>query len=334
MAKAAVIILNWNGEKLLREFLPSVVEHTDPAWGRVVVVDNGSKDGSGELMKKEFPAVDLICFPENLGFAGGYNRAVESVSEEIVVLLNSDVEVTANWLQPLVGMLEACPELAAVQPKIKAWRNRDYFEYAGACGGFIDRLGFPFCRGRILDVLEEDRGQYDDEAEVFWCSGAALCVRREAYCRAGGLDERFFAHMEEIDLCWRIRNLGAVLKACPASVVYHLGGGSLPMNHPRKLFLNYRNNLLMLYKNLSPQQWKKVKWQRRGLDFMAMMVFALQGKWTNAKAVARAYRDFGRMKKNYRPEETTVREDCCIYPRSLIFQYYFKHIRKFSQLER
>lgn len=334
MAKAAVIILNWNGEKLLREFLPSVVEHTDPAWGRVVVVDNGSEDGSVELMKKEFPAVDLICFPENMGFAGGYNRAVESVSEEIVVLLNSDVEVTANWLQPLVGMLEAYPELAAVQPKIKAWRNRDHFEYAGACGGFIDRLGFPFCRGRILDVLEEDRGQYDDEAEVFWCSGAALCVRREAYRRAGGLDERFFAHMEEIDLCWRIRNLGAVLKACPASVVYHLGGGSLPMNHPRKLFLNYRNNLLMLYKNLSPQQWKKVKWQRRGLDFMAMMVFALQGKWTNAKAVARAYRDFGRMKKNYRPEETTVHKDCCIYPHSLIFQYYFKHIRKFSQLER
>lgn len=333
MAKAAVIILNWNGEKLLREFLPSVVEHTDPAWGRVVVVDNGSEDGSVELMKKEFPGVELMCFRENSGFAGGYNRAVESVSEEIVVLLNSDVEVTANWLQPLVGMLESCPELVAVQPKIKAWRNRNCFEYAGACGGFIDRLGFPFCRGRILDVLEEDRGQYDDETEVFWCSGAALCVRREAYRRAGGLDEQFFAHMEEIDLCWRMRNQGAVLKVCPASVVYHLGGGSLPMNHPRKLFLNYRNNLLMLYKNLSPREWKKVKWQRRGLDFMAMMVFMLQGKWNNTRAVVRAYRDFGRMKKNYRPEEVTVRKDYCIYPRSLIFQYYLKHIRKFSQLK-
>lgn len=332
MARAAVIILNWNGEKLLGKFLPSVVEHTDPALGRIIVADNGSEDGSVEMVKKEFPTVDLICFPENSGFAGGYNRVIESVPEEIVVLLNSDVEVTANWLQPLVDMMEADPALAAVQPKIREWHNRNRFEYAGACGGYIDRLGFPFCRGRVLNVLEEDRKQYDNEAEVFWCSGAAMCVRRDVYLRAGGLDERFFAHMEEIDLCWRIRNMGLTLKVCPASVVYHLGGGSLPMNHPRKLFLNYRNNLLMLYKNLSPEQWKKVRWQRLGLDFMAMMAFVLQGKWASAKAVVRAYREFGRMRGSYRQKEISDGGRHCIYPHSIIFRFYFRHVRKFSQL--
>lgn len=331
MTRAAVIILNWNGEKLLREFLPSVIQHTEPEWGRVVVVDNASEDTSVEVIKNEFPEVELVCFEKNYGFAGGYNRAIELVTEEVVVLLNSDVEVTAGWLQPLVKMLDASPDVAAVQPKIRAYRNKNYFEYAGACGGFIDQLGFPFCRGRMLDVVEEDKGQYDQEAEVFWCSGAALCIRRDAYRQAGGLDERFFAHMEEIDLCWRLRNSGAVLKVCPQAVVYHLGGGSLPMKHPWKLFLNYRNNLLMLYKNLSSAKWKKVKWQRRGLDLLAILLFLLKGEWANVKAVLRAYRAFNQMKKYYQlaaPRE----KDPCIYPGSLIFQYYFRHIRKFSQL--
>ena len=200
MARVAVIILNWNGEKLLREFLPSVVKYTDPGLGRIVVADNASEDDSVRILEQEFPEVELIRFSQNHGFAGGYNRAVGLVPEEIVVLLNSDVEVAPGWLEPLVALLDEEPGIAAVQPKILAYTNRNHFEYAGACGGFIDSLGFPFCRGRILNVTEEDRGQYDEVREVFWCSGAALCIRRKSYLQAGGLDERFFAHMEEIDL--------------------------------------------------------------------------------------------------------------------------------------
>lgn len=331
MSKAAVVILNWNGEKLLREFLPTVVKYTDPSSGRIVVVDNASTDASVEVMHQEFPQVDLLRFDQNYGFAGGYNRAVEAVPEEVVVLLNSDVAVTEGWLEPLLERLENEPDLVAVQPKIRAYREPQKFEYAGACGGYLDRLGFPFCRGRILDIVEEDHGQYEDEKEVFWCSGAAFCIRREIYLEVGGLDDRFFAHMEEIDLCWRIRNRGKKLKVVPFSVVYHLGGGSLPMNHPHKLFLNYRNNLLMLYKNLDRRTWKKVMIQRCFLDFAAMGVFLLKGEGKNAWSVIRAYREFFEMKKKYSPA-TSVRQDHCIYPGSIVWKYYFQKIRTFSQL--
>ena len=331
MVKVAVIILNWNGEKLLQKFLPSVVEYTPSALGKVVVVDNASEDCSVEVVKQGFPSVELVCYDRNYGFAGGYNRAVKEREEEIVVLLNSDVEVTEGWLDPLVEMLEKEREVMAVQPKIKSWREKDKFEYAGACGGYIDRLGFPFCRGRILNVTEVDRGQYDEPAEVFWCSGAALCIRRADYLRVGGLDEHFFAHMEEIDLCWRLRNQGGVLKVVPASVVYHLGGGSLPMNQPRKLFFNYRKNKLMLYKNLTISQWRQVRWQRWGLDLAALVLFLAKGEWKNARSVWLAYREFGKMKAYYQPsgQEGT---DRCIYRGCIVFQYYFKHIRAFSQL--
>lgn len=331
MNKVAVIILNWNGGKLLREFLPSVIRNTNPELGKVIVVDNASTDDSVQVMRQEFPEVECICFDENYGFAGGYNRAIQLIQADIVVLLNSDVEVAPGWLEPLVDLLDSEVGLAAVQPKILAYRDKKRFEYAGASGGYIDRLGFPFCRGRILNVTEEDRGQYDDVKEVFWCSGAALCIRRDIYLQAGGLDERFFAHMEEIDLCWRIRNLEGKLKVQPQSVVYHLGGGSLPMNHPRKLFLNYRNNLLMLYKNLNPEEWKRLVWKRRFLDFVAMGMFLCKGEWKNVKAVIQAYREFGEMKKLY-PESGNKRKDPCIFPGSLIFSYYFKGIRTFSRL--
>ena len=297
-ARVAVIILNWNGEKLLREFLPSVVKYTDPGLGRIVVADNASEDDSVRILEQEFPEVELIRFSQNHGFAGGYNRAVGLVPEEIVVLLNSDVEVAPGWLEPLVALLDEEPGIAAVQPKILAYTNRNHFEYAGACGGFIDSLGFPFCRGR----------------------------------QAGGLDERFFAHMEEIDLCWRIRNRGYALKVQPASVVYHLGGGALPMNHPRKLFLNYRNNLLMLYKNLSPREWKSKSRKRRVLDFMAWVMFLVKGEWANARSVGRAYREFGKMKKGYISATIIPKQDPCIYPGSVIFAFYFRHVRSFSQL--
>ncbi len=331
MVRVAVVILNWNGEKLLKEYLPSVVKYTNSEIGRVVVVDNASEDASVDWVRQTYPQVEVVCFDCNYGFAGGYNKAIELIKDEIVVLLNSDVEVAENWLEPLVAMLDTDPMIAAVQPKIKAWKNKTTFEYAGACGGFIDRLGFPFCRGRILDVVEEDKGQYNQDIEVFWCSGAAFCVRREVYLKAGGLDERFFAHMEEIDLCWRIRNSGKSLHVCTDSVVYHLGGGSLPMNHPRKLFLNYRNNLLMLYKNLSSSDWRRVKLQRNVLDFMAMMVFLLKGEWKNVCSIIQAYREFHVMKKEYNPNNQS-HYDQCIYPGSIIFQYYLKRIRRFSDL--
>ncbi|MDE5610844.1 MAG: glycosyltransferase family 2 protein [Odoribacter sp.] len=331
MAGVAVVILNWNGEKLLKEYLPSVVRHTSAAWARVVVVDNASTDASLDVLQREFPQVERVCFEMNYGFAGGYNKAIELLDEEIVVLLNSDVEVAEGWLEPLVAVLKDCPDVAAVQPKIKSWKEKTRFEYAGACGGFIDELGFPFCRGRMLEVVEEDAGQYDDAVEVFWCSGAALCIRRKAYLDAGGLDERFFAHMEEIDLCWRLRNAGWRLRVCPQAVVYHLGGGSLPMNHPRKLFLNYRNNLLMLYKNLTPDEWRRVSRRRKGLDFLASLVFLLKGEMKNVTAVFRAYREFYAMKKAYRQPESE-RLDPCVYRGSIIFQYYFRRVRTFSRL--
>lgn len=331
MPSVAVIILNWNGEKLLREFLPSVVKNTNPVVGRVIVADNASADGSQEYVKQVFPDVELICFEENFGFAGGYNRAIEVVEEEIIVLLNSDVEVTEGWLEPLVRTLQENPGVAAVQPKIKAFRDKSKFEYAGACGGFIDHYGFPFCRGRILDVTETDMGQYDDCMEVFWCSGAALCIRREVYRQAGGLDVEFFAHMEEIDLCWRMRNAGWSLKVNPASVVYHLGGGALPMNHPHKLFLNYRNNLLMLYKNLSPARRRKVMAVRWLLDRAAMLLFFLKGEWANVRSVSGAYSQYRKMKKNYTPIPTE-RKDACIYKGSIVWDYYFKGKKSFSSL--
>lgn len=331
MKRVAVVILNWNGEKLLREFLPSVIRNTNREIGRVVVADNYSTDASLAVMRDEFPDVDVIRLDKNYGFAGGYNRVVEQVAEEYVVLLNSDVEVAEGWLEPLVGLLDKEPEVAALQPKIKAYKEKNKFEYAGACGGFIDRFGFPFCRGRIMDMTEADEGQYDNITEVFWCSGAALCVRQEVYLSTGGLDEDFFAHMEEIDLCWRMANRGYKLKVNPASVVYHLGGGSLPMNHPRKLFLNYRNNLLMLYKNLGRKERGKVLFCRLFFDAAAVMFFLLKGEWANVRAVFSAYREYAKMKKRYNkeccPERAVTR-----YNKSIVLAYYLHRVRKFSEL--
>lgn len=330
MARIAVIILNWNGKKLMQDFLPSVIEYTDPEIGRVVVVDNASTDGSVGWLAERYPAVELIRFEENYGFAGGYNRAIDRVGEEIVLLLNSDVEVTPGWLEPLLKILDADPKIAAVQPKIKSWKEREKFEYAGACGGYIDKWGFPFCRGRILDVTEKDEGQYDSLAEIFWCSGAAMCIRREVYRNAGGLDALFFAHMEEIDLCWRIRNAGWSIKVNPESVVYHLGGGSLPMNHPRKLFLNYRNNLLMIHKNLYPSLRRRVMFFRYGLDFAAALMFLAKGEYNNTKSVFSAYREFWKQRKHYKPV-TVKHRDACIYKCSIILAFYLRGKKYFSQ---
>lgn len=332
MNRVAVIILNWNGEGLLRRFLPSVLRYTPSELGKVIVADNCSSDGSLQLMEQEFPETEVMLFDKNYGFAGGYNRAIARVESEYVVLLNSDVEVAPGWLEPLIGMMDADIQIAAVQPKIKSYREKEKFEYAGACGGYIDRYGFPFCRGRILDITEKDRGQYDRPCEVFWCSGAALCIRRALYLQEGGLDEHFFAHMEEIDLCWRLRNRGYTLKVQPISVVYHLGGGSLPMNHPRKLFLNYRNNLLMLYKNTAPRTRRKILFSRVVFDSCAFFIFLLKGQWANACSVKKAYDSYRKMKREYQPMNPE-RKDPCIYARSIVWARMIKRIKTFEGLK-
>lgn len=297
--KCSVIILNWNGASMLRQYLPSVVAHTTLPDCEIVVADNGSTDNSLEVLSQEFPTVRVIALDKNYGFAEGYNRAIDERINagdvpEYVILLNSDVEVTEGWLNPLTTYLDAHPDVAAVQPKIRSWRNRNMFEHAGAAGGFLNPLGYPYCRGRILWKVEEDKGQYDTIVDVDWTSGACMCVRTNIYKECGGLDASFFAHMEEIDLCWRMRNKGWRLVCLPESVVYHLGGGSLNYDSPRKTYLNHRNNLLMIYKN--KQHPCGVLFVRFFLDYAAAAFYLLQGRWGACKAVFEARRDYHRMR--------------------------------------
>lgn len=299
--RTAVIILNWNGAGLLREFLPSVVRHTPPALGTVIVADNGSTDTSLQVLREEFPGVRVMAFDTNLGFAAGYNKAIGQVRDEFeyTVLLNSDVAVRDNWLQPLVEFMDTHPRCGGCQPKILSYREPDKFEYAGAAGGFIDRNGYPYCRGRVFDVCEPDTGQYDQPVQVDWATGAALMMRTATYLEAGGLDPEFFAHMEEIDLCWRVRLMGLELWGVPGSRVYHLGGGSLPASNPRKTYLNFRNNLLLLHKNLPRDVRRGKLFKRRLLDTLAWGKFVATLDWKNAGAVWRAHRHYKRMARQY-----------------------------------
>ena len=286
---------------MLRQYLPSVVKSVSGerlAVSEVIVADNGSTDESLEVLRKEFPSVKTIVLEQNYGFAEGYNRAIAQVDSEYVVLLNSDVEVTENWLSPLLDYMDAHPEVAAVQPKIRSWRNKAFFEHAGAAGGFLDPLGYPYCRGRRFGKIEEDKGQHDTVVNIDWTTGACMCVRTKVYKECGGLDAAFFAHQEEIDLCWRMRNKGWQLACVPQSTVYHLGGGALSYDNPRKTYLNFRNNLLMIYKN------SKCRWGvltiRFFLDYAAACMFLCKGNKGSAKAVCEARRDYKRMRKNYR----------------------------------
>ena len=296
----SVMILNWNGEKLLREFLPSVIANTQGPEVEVIVIDNGSTDDSMKVLCEEFPNVKILAFDENLGFSGGYNRAIKEVDSEFVVLLNSDVETPTGWWQPLLSFMHSHPEVGACQPKILSYRNKDKFEYAGAAGGLLDKYGYPFCRGRLFDKIEYDLCQYDTGPEdIAWASGAALMVRREVYLDAGGLDELFFAHMEEIDLCCRIHNLGYRVCIVPESCVYHLGGASLAQGNPRKTYLNFRNNLLLLHKNLPEKPGKKLLFKRRLMDTLAFFMYVAKLDFPNAKAILQAHSDFKKMRKNY-----------------------------------
>lgn len=300
MKKLAVIILNWNGEKLLKEFIPSASKYTSGDDVDLFVADNGSTDGSLDWLRKHHPEVKVIDLGQNYGFAEGYNRAIDTTRYPYTLLLNSDVEVTPGWWQPLLRFMEENPDVGAAQPKIKSYRDKGSFEYAGAAGGYLDRLGYPYCRGRLFDCIERDEGQYDGApADVCWASGAALIVRTPLYRELGGLDPKFFAHMEEIDLCCRMHAAGARVCALSDCEVYHVGGASLNQGNPQKTYLNFRNNLLLLHKNLPKEKGKKVLFFRRLTDTLAFGMFLLKGDFANAKAIIKAHNDFRKMRKEY-----------------------------------
>lgn len=339
----SVIILNWNGEKILSRFLPEVVANTPEKLAGIIVADNGSDDRSIEMLTKRFPQVDIIAFGNNHGFAQGYNLAIRNIDSPYTVLLNSDAAPAEGWLEPLLNHMESHPDTAACQPKILSAENPGQFEYAGASGGFLDRNGYPYCRGRIFSTIENDKGQYDSVTNIDWASGAALMIRTELYRRAGGLDPLFFAHMEEIDLCWRLRLMGYSIDAVPASTVYHLGGGSLGAGNPHKTYLNFRNNLLLLYKNLPRKKRRAVLLRRRLLDTLAWARFLFSADLKNAGAVLKAHIDFRKMKKQY---DFLPNNPFCDYPAlpepqndllqgrpDILTSYYLRHRRFFSALD-
>lgn len=338
MKKVAVVILNWNGEKLLKQFLPAVITHTPSEVADIIVADNGSTDGSIQLLKEQFPSVDIIALDENYGFAEGYNQALQHINHEITVLLNSDIEVTPGWLDQPIVTFNQHAGIAAIQPKILDYKDKRYFEYAGAAGGYIDKYGYPFCRGRVFDQVEQDKGQYDTPAEILWASGACLFIRTEVYKKEGGLDGRFFSHQEEIDLCWRLRSRGYRVVCIPDSIVYHVGGATLDASNPRKTLLNFRNNLLMLYKNLPEKDLKKVMRIRFWLDRMAAVQSILTGHPKNAKAILEGRRQFNKMKASYaqtREENlrlTIVDDIEQVKKTPLLMDYYLKGKKHYSEL--
>lgn len=291
-----IVILNYNTCGLLKNILPRVIENSKGDNVNIVVADNHSSDGSADFIQENYPEIELIRIPENMGYAGGYNYCLKNRTADYLVLLNSDAEPAPGWLEALTELAEKQPKMGAAQPNIIDFNNRNKFEYAGAAGGFMDKYGYPFCRGRIFGNVEVNNGQYEAEMRLFWATGAALFIKREAWEKAGGLDEAFFAHMEEIDLCWRLQNMGYEIWSCPASKVYHIGGATLSNQSPRKTYLNFRNNLLMLYKNLHPQEREAVIFKRKLLDGLAACFFILQGKVTHIPQIVRAHRDFEKMK--------------------------------------
>lgn len=338
MKKLAIVILNWNGKAMLAQFLPSVCTFSKGEDIVVVMADNGSTDDSVAFVKEHFPDVQIVLLDQNYGFAEGYNRALGQLDAEYFLLLNSDVEVTENWLSPLLSYMDAHPDVAACQPKIRAFHNKAFFEYAGACGGYLDKYAFPFCRGRIFSNVEEDKGQYDSVADVFWATGAALMVRSDDYLSAGGLDGTFFAHMEEIDLCWRMRSRGRRIVCVPDSVVYHVGGGTLNVENPRKTYLNFRNNLLMIYKNVPESFLKRVMLARFFFDYVAVAQYCAKGDFANAKAIFRARREFRRIRADYdaKRRENLSLQTLPMIPevlnRSLVFASFLMGKKKFSDL--
>lgn len=330
----AVIILNWNGEKLLKRFLPEVVSSTNHDIARIIVADNGSTDDSCRVVTDLFPSVELLRFDKNYGFAAGYNKAIELTQYKYTVLLNSDVATTSGWIDVLYEYMESHSDVAACQPKILSVDHPERFEYAGAAGGYLDRNGYPYCRGRIFNTCETDSGQYDSNTDIFWASGACLMVRSDIYIKVGGLDPKFFAHMEEIDLCWRIHLAGYRIAAVGGASVLHLGGGSLPDSNPRKTYLNFRNNLLMLHKNLPDNIRRRKLLTRRLLDAIAWLKYILTFKFAFASSIVKAHNDFRHMRKAYTSHPDVDMPDCGGFSRVNILTSYYLHGRKrFSDLK-
>lgn len=338
MDKLAIVILNWNGAKMLKTYLPSVLQYSkDEAV--VYVADNASTDNSIALLKEQFPEVKLIILEKNWGFAEGYNKALAQVDAEYYLLLNSDIEVTPGWLTPMLSFMDSHEEVAACQPKLLSIFQRDSFEYAGACGGYLDRYGYPFCRGRVFDVVEQDKGQYDEPVAVHWATGAALLVRARIYKEVGGLDGRFFAHQEEIEMCWRMRIRGYQIYCLPESKVYHVGGGTLPKSNPMKTYLNFRNNLTMLYKCLPEKDLKPVMRLRWCLDYLAaFQTLLLKRNVGDFKAVYRARRDFKRWRKDFETDRQQIQKSRVgdaekeYAPFLLLWKYYAKGCKTYNLL--
>lgn len=335
--KTAIVILNWNGEKYLNQFLPSVIQLSQSSENEIIVADNGSSDQSISLLRENFPEVKLILFDRNYGFTGGYNNALQQIDAEYFVLLNSDVEVTENWIEPIISMMENDHTIAAAMPKILSFDHKNQFEYAGASGGFIDKFGYPFCRGRILNKSEKDNGQYNTVKDIFWASGAAMFVRADLYKEFGGLDTDFFAHMEEIDLCWRLKNAGHRIIVNPKSVIYHIGGGTLPNNNPHKIFLNHRNNLFLLLKNLPKQKIIPVIFSRLILDGLSGMIYLLNFKFKFFFALLKAHFSFyAKLRKTFkkRNNQNFINKNHKeIYQKSIVFSYFFKKKDTFDKLK-
>lgn len=331
----AIVILNWNGLGMLQRFLPSVVAYSPDA--AIVVADNASDDGSVAWLRSEMPHVHVIELDSNYGFAGGYNRSLRQVEADLYLILNSDVEVKAGWLDAMLDYMRLHPEAAALQPKLRCQWAPQMFEYAGAAGGYMDTLGYPFCRGRLFGTLEEDQGQYDQVSSCLWATGACLLVRSKDFWDVGGFDDRFFAHQEEIDLCWRLRARGRDVVCVPQSVAYHLGGGTLPQGNPRKTFLNFRNNLLLLYKNLPEDRFRSVMRWRFWLDALASVQFLLTGKWGSFWAVWRARCAFYRLRADFTADRAlNLQQAVCDplkdMPGSILYQYYIKGRKTWKQL--
>lgn len=330
MNKIAVVILNWNGVKLLEQFLPSVVQFSPEAT--IYVADNASTDGSITYVKEHFPTVKIVVNDGNYGYAQGYNDALQHIDAEIYALINSDIEVTENWLQPILDTFVKEPKTAIIQPKILDFKSKTHFEYAGAAGGFIDKYGYPFCRGRIFDTIENDNGQYNDSCKLFWASGACFFIRSTVYKELKGFDEGFFAHQEEIDLCWRAINLGHDIKYNSQAVVYHVGGATLQQGNPRKTFLNFRNSLLMLTKNLPKGGFYGILFARLVLDGIAGVQFLTQGKFSHTWAIIKAHFSFYSLFSKYYKKRINFQTQEYYIVKSIVFLYYVNRIRVFKDI--
>jgi len=334
MPSVAVVILNWNGKKFLEQFLPSLILNTRND-AEIIVADNDSTDDSIPYLKLNHPEIRIIRNPDNGGYARGYNLALKEVSADYYILLNSDIEVTPGWIPPVISLMEQDDKIAACQPKIRSWHNRSQFEYAGAAGGYIDEFGYPFCRGRMFLTMEEDTGQYNDPVEISWATGACMFVRSELFHRMGGFDEDFFAHMEEIDLCWRFHNYGYRVMYCPGSTVFHIGGGTLPKASFRKTYLNFRNNFMLLYKNLPSKFLFRVFAARLILDGIAAGKFLIQGGFLDFWAVARAHISFYQSLPSLRKKRKQIPHGSMkmMYRGNIVFAYYLGGKKRFSQLD-